>query len=260
MGCDPDEFEQHPPHDNIGRPYRDILPRGRSARAEAHLSGLRVFLEQSRRQIQSGPEGASMLWPWSASRRPDLPSFTQRWGLTAGLVCGMDFLNGIAHCAGIVARPVPGATAYIDTDYAAKRLRAIDFVERFDVVLVHVNAPDEESHQGDLAGKIRSIELIDRWILGPIHDHLLRRHPGRHRIAVLPDHYTRLRDRRHGDEPVPVALCGAGIEARYATRYSEQAAAGPVVPAHLWLEHFLAREAQETPVRSASLQPNPVQS
>jgi 2,3-bisphosphoglycerate-independent phosphoglycerate mutase len=245
MGCDPEEIKVHPPHENIGRHYREILPRGRSERAEACMSVLRNFLESSKHELATRQKPATMLWPWSASRRPSLPSFTDRWGLKAGLVCGMDFLNGIAISAGIEAHPVPGATAYIDTNYAAKRQRAINYIERFDFVLVHINAPDEESHQGNLLGKIRSIELIDQQIVGPILDHLQQYHGDAYRIAVLPDHYTRLRDRQHGREPVPVAVSGSDIDVQGRSSYCEGAAEGAVTQAHEWLGRLMARDMAE---------------
>lgn len=239
IGCAVEEIEMHEPHECIGVPFRGILPRGRGIRAEKRMRELRAFLERSRRQISARPEGASMLWPWSASRRPRLPDFRELWGLRAGLVCGMDFLIGIARSAGIEAIPVPGATAYIDTDYEAKLERALSYLERFDFVFVHVNAPDEESHQHRLEGKIRSIELIDERILGPLLERLDRRYPAAHRIAVLPDHVTRVRDGRHGRAPVPVAISGSGIVPDGARRYREREASGVPIRAHRWLERLI---------------------
>lgn len=252
IGCAVEEIEMHEPHESIGLPFRGILPRGRGIRAEKRMRELRAFLERSRRQISGRPEGASMLWPWSASRPPSLPDFGERWGLRAGLVCGMDFLIGIARSAGIEAAPVPGATAYIDTAYDAKLERALAYLERFDFVFVHLNAPDEESHQRRLEGKVRSIELIDERILGPLLERVERRYPAAHRIAVLPDHFTRLRDGRHGRAPVPVAICGSGIAPDGAMRYREGEASGLPIRAHRWLERMfdLGRKGR-SPIASA---------
>ncbi|HHT9121176.1 MAG TPA: cofactor-independent phosphoglycerate mutase, partial [Candidatus Hypogeohydataceae bacterium YC41] len=104
---------------------------------------------------------------------------------------------------------VPGATGYIDTDYAAKGRYAIKALENHDLVLVHVEAPDEAAHMGDIQEKIRAIENIDAFITGPLLEAL--KGYGEYRLLFLCDHYTVIQKRTHSSEPVPFAMCGTGL-------------------------------------------------
>ncbi len=118
---------------------------------------------------------------------------------------------------------MPGATGYIDTDYRGKGAAAIEALEKYDLVFVHVEAPDEASHNGDAAAKVRAIEDIDRHVVGPVREALERF--GSWRMLVLPDHYTLTKGGAHYGEPVPFAMCGEGIEASGAAGFTEKAAA-----------------------------------
>src|SRR4029079_17881841 len=106
---------------------------------------------------------------------------------------------------------VPGATGYLDTDYAAKGQYAMQALDDSDLVIVHVEATDEASHEGDAAAKVEALERIDRDIVGPLHAHLRTR--GDYRILVSPDHPTFLRTKTHSHGYVPFAVCGTGIAA-----------------------------------------------
>jgi 2,3-bisphosphoglycerate-independent phosphoglycerate mutase len=117
---------------------------------------------------------------------------------------------------------VPGATGYTDTDYAAKGRYAIEALAETDLVCVHIEAPDEASHEGDVAAKIRALEEIDRHVVGPLHDALLRQ--GAHRILVSPDHPTPVRTKTHSHGPVPLAISGTGIQQDEASTYDERSA------------------------------------
>jgi 2,3-bisphosphoglycerate-independent phosphoglycerate mutase len=118
---------------------------------------------------------------------------------------------------------VPGATGYLDTNYAAKGKYAVEALGAFDLVCVHVEAPDEASHEGKAAEKVRAIEQIDEHIVGPLLDALPRYRD--FRILVEPDHRTTLRTRAHAHGPVAFAACGAGIEPDTARTYDEPTAA-----------------------------------
>lgn len=227
-GIPADEIVCFEPHMNIGEEIHDILPHGRSARARKFIPVLRKIMldsiEQFRELNKRFHTKADMIWLWSPSAPPALPDMLQTYGVTGGVVCGMDFLKGIGLAAGLRIEHIPGANAYIDTNYAGKLEVAKRFLQEHDFVYVHINAPDEEAHQRDVEGKIRSIELIDEKIVGPLLEFCQSHWPGNFRIMVLPDHYTLLSDGTHTADRVPVAIAGKGIQPNDADRLTERQA------------------------------------
>ena len=133
-----------------------------------------------------------------------MPSFTERFGLKGGVISAVDLIKGIGICAGLEAIPVPGATGYLDTNYQGKAEYGLRAVEKDDFVYIHVEAPDEASHNGDLKAKIAAIEAFDEKVVGTIVKGMENR--GDHRIMVLPDHPTPLELRTHTDDPVPFVI------------------------------------------------------
>ncbi len=117
---------------------------------------------------------------------------------------------------------MPGATGYYDTNYEAKAEYAIRCLEKEDFVFVHVEAPDEASHNADLDQKIKAIENFDRLIVGPVKKRL-HQQPA-FRIMVLPDHLTPIQLRTHTADLVPFAWCGQGIRRGEADVFSERVA------------------------------------
>ena len=146
-----------------------------------------------------------------------------RSGMSGTMITAVDLLRGLAALAGWKRLEVPGATGYLDTDYAAKGRYAIAELERADLVCVHVEAPDEASHQGDAAEKVKALEQIDEKIVGPIAAHLAT--AGDHRILVCPDHPTFIATKTHSRGAVPFVMAGAGIAAGGQKTYDEAAAA-----------------------------------
>ena len=114
---------------------------------------------------------------------------------------------------------MPGATGYLDTDYAGKGQAAIDALDQYDVVCVHIEAPDEASHEGRHDAKIEALEQIDQHIVGPLANHL--QGIGEHRILVTPDHPTTCRTKKHSHGMVPLVMAGTGIESDSQTSYDE---------------------------------------
>jgi 2,3-bisphosphoglycerate-independent phosphoglycerate mutase len=140
------------------------------------------------------------------------------------MITAVDLLRGLAALAGWKRLEVPGATGYLDTDYAAKGRAAIAELATTDLVCVHVEAPDEASHQGDAVAKVKAIEEIDEKIVGPLAAHLAAAGP--HRILVCPDHPTFLATKTHSRGHVPFVMAGTGIAACGAKTYDEVSAAG----------------------------------
>src|SRR5437667_8278904 len=118
---------------------------------------------------------------------------------------------------------MPSATGYLDTVYAAKGRYGVAALADHDLVCVHVEAPDEASHEGKSDAKVKALEEIDRHIVGPLLDAL----PGygEWRILVSPDHRTKLRTRAHAHGAVPFALAGTGISSQGQPSYDEEVGA-----------------------------------
>lgn len=200
-----------PPHDVLGQSVAHHLPKGPGSKELIKLMGQskNIFAEYARSNQQPCP--ASQIWLWGQGRRMTLPSYQELFGLRGGVVTAVDLVRGIGRLAGLDADPVPGATGYLDTDYAAKVAAALKILESKDFVFVHVEAPDECGHQGDLKLKIRAIEDFDRLVVGPIWQALQAR--GRpYRLIVGTDHRTPVNVRNHTSEPVPMAVVDGPLE------------------------------------------------
>ncbi|MGH9281136.1 MAG: 2,3-bisphosphoglycerate-independent phosphoglycerate mutase, partial [Acidimicrobiales bacterium] len=220
-----------PPHDLTGAPA--VWPTGPAAPA------LRNIMDRSR-EILAGFPGlaANQVWLWGQGPQPVIPSFTETYGLSAGLVSAVDLVRGLGVLAGIPVIPVEGATGWYDTNYEGKRDACLDaLADGTDLFLIHVEASDEAGHAGDLQAKVEALENWDRRIIGPLVEGLDRLGPWR--LLLMPDHPTLLRTRTHTSDPVPYVLVdsehpGPGGE------YSERAVMdGPVVPAHTLMSRLV---------------------
>ena len=152
-----------------------------------------------------------------------MPSFLSLYGLTGAMISAGDLLRGIAVYAGLEVIEVPGATGTIDTNYSGKVKGALEALSRHDFAYLHVEAPDEASHEGDLEGKIRAIELLDQMVVGPVIEGLEKSGED-WRILLLPDHATPISIRTHSRDPVPFVIMGRGIEPDGLDRFDEQSA------------------------------------
>lgn len=220
-----DETVTAPPHDHPDQPAADHLPRGPGAelfidlmdRAARVLDGHPV----NRARIASGKRPANAIWLWGQGKAPHVPRFTELHHLEGAMISAVDLVRGVAVLAGWTRIDVPGATGYLDTDYAAKGAYGIKALEKYDIVCVHVEAPDEASHEGRHAAKVDALERIDHDIVGPIRKALGSY--DRWRILISPDHSTLLRTRAHDRAPVAWAMAGTGLPASHRV-YDELAA------------------------------------
>jgi 2,3-bisphosphoglycerate-independent phosphoglycerate mutase len=216
-----------PPHDVIGQPVKDNLPRGDGAGLLIDLMERSRDLlqrhEVNRARVSRGQRPANMIWLWGQGVTPQMPSFKDRYGIEGSVISAVDLLNGIAKLVGLDLIEVPGATGYYDTNYEGKGAYAVKSLEKKDFVLVHVEAPDEAGHNGDLDQKIKAIESFDRFVVGPLMKKLGE--SPHSRLMVLPDHPTPIRVRTHTGDPVPFAWCGQGIVASGVGAFSESEAA-----------------------------------
>ena len=235
-----------PPHDLMDKPVADAFPRGFGSRLLADIMGRSAsWLADhpvNRARIAAGKQPATHVWLWGVGKAPAFEPFAVKYGMSGTMITAVDLLRGLAALAGWKRREVPGATGYLDTDYAAKGRAAIDELAHTDLVCVHVEAPDEASHQGDAAEKVKAIEEIDAKIVGPIAKHLTSL--GTHRILVCPDHPTFIATKTHSRGRVPFVIAGSDIAADGQRTYDEAAAAsGSVIePGWRLMGTFLGKE------------------
>lgn len=212
-----------PPHDITDQPVAGFLPKGPGSDVLKRLmdGSVPLFAADAENQARAerGELAASGIWLWGEGRRPALEPFLRRYRKTGAMITAVDLLRGIAALLGWQNIVVPGATGYFDTDYAGKGSAAIRTLDDVDLVVVHVEATDEASHEGDAAAKVESLEQIDKHIVGPLHAALKAR--GDYRILVSPDHPTFLRTKTHSYGYVPFTMCGSGVVPDEATHYDE---------------------------------------
>jgi 2,3-bisphosphoglycerate-independent phosphoglycerate mutase len=178
-------------------------------------------------RLAAGKRPATQVWLWGQGRAPSLRPFADVYGKRGAIVSAVDLVRGVGVLLGWERIDVPGATGYLDTDYAAKGRYGVEALKTHDLVCVHVEAPDEASHEGRADAKVKALEEIDRHIVGP----LLEALPGHGdwRILVEPDHRTTLRTRAHAHGAVPFAAAGMGIAPAGQSAYDEAVAAASVL-------------------------------
>lgn len=207
------EISCTPPHDAIGKNIKEILitPKNEAAKATAELLN-RISLESldllskhsiNAARITRGLNPGNMMWAWSPGKPPIIPTFTQKYGLSGAVISAVDLVNGIGFFAGMKRIHVPGATGYHDTNYEGKADAALEALKDHDLVVVHVEAPDEASHIGDYKLKVKTIEDLDQRLVGRV----LRELKGEYVVGILPDHATLTKIRTHVRDPVPFAFC-----------------------------------------------------
>jgi 2,3-bisphosphoglycerate-independent phosphoglycerate mutase len=194
-----------PPHDITEQEITGYLPAGEG---EKEILGLmkaasEILLDHPVNQVrrQAGKKPANAIWLWGQGKAPALLPLTQRFGIEGSIISAVDLMKGIGFYAGLEIIHVPGATGYLDTNYAGKTEYALREISKKDFVYVHVEAPDEASHNGNLKQKIQAIEDFDAKVVGPIMQGLKSHRD--FRILVLPDHPTPIVLKTHSAEPVP---------------------------------------------------------
>ncbi len=205
-------------HDFPRGPGSDILVRLMNSSAELFSSH-----PVNAKRTAMGKRPATNVWLWGLGGAPNMPSFVERFGVQGVMITAVDLLRGIAALVGWPRIEVAGATGYLDTDYAGKGKAAVEALAEYDVVCVHIEAPDEASHEGRYDAKIQALEQIDSQIVAPLVA-ALRSH-GDHRILVTPDHPTFCSTKKHTHGMVPLVMAGTGVATDDQTSYDEVAAA-----------------------------------
>ena len=198
-----------PPHDITGKVITDYIPKGEAVDELYDLMKKSYDLLKdhpvNKARIARGKRPANSIWLWGEGTKPLLDNFSEKFGIKGSMISAVDLLKGIAICAGMNSVDVDGATGYLDTNFDGKCKAAIEeFKNGADLVYIHVEAPDECGHRGEIENKVKAIEMIDEHILGPVAEFL----KGYDDFAVLvcPDHPTPLSIRTHTSTPVPYLI------------------------------------------------------
>ncbi|TWU20139.1 cofactor-independent phosphoglycerate mutase [Novipirellula galeiformis] len=211
------------PHDLTDLSVANDFPRGPGSewlvRLMSESEELFASHPVNQKRIAEGKRPATHLWLWGLGGAPQLPSFHQRYGINGAMITAVDLLRGIAALVGWPRIEVAGATGYLDTDYEAKGRAAVEALEQYDVVCVHIEAPDEASHEGRHDEKIKALQSIDKSIVAPLCEALAKH--GDYRILVTPDHPTFCSTKKHTHGMVPLLMAGTGIDADSQTSYDE---------------------------------------
>jgi len=221
-----------PPHDHLDQDvtafYREYARFPHLARVVDRAAEVLAGHPVNRDRCRRGERPANFIWLWGEGKSPAMEPMRQRYGIGGSLISAVDLLKGLAVCLGLRVVEVEGATGYLDTNYAGKAAAALAALAGDDLVVVHVEAPDEAGHQGSLEDKVRAIEDFDARIVGPILTGMEeRREP--FRLVVTMDHYTPLERRTHESWPVPLVLYDSRGVARPSGRpYSEAEVAAAV--------------------------------
>ncbi len=203
-----DALECTPPHDIQDKDIQDYLPRGEGDETINELmeSSLEVLTNHpvNKKRIENGKRPANSIWLWGQGKRPNMPTFREKYGIEGAMISAVDLTKGIGLYAGFEVINVPGATGWLDTNYVGKAEHALWALKTKDIVYVHVEAPDEAGHSGELKNKVKAIEDFDEFVVGNI-IHGMKQFD-EYRIMALPDHPTPIELRTHSNDPVPFAI------------------------------------------------------
>lgn len=213
-----------PPHDVPGQEFCPLMVKAQTKAAGPTAALLNDLILRSQellashplnlRRMAEGKDPANSIWPWSGGFRPRMETLEQQFPdriHRGAVITAVDLIRGIGHYAGLDCIKVKGATGLADTNYEGKAAAAVDALRKDDFVYLHVEASDEAGHDGDIPLKLRTIENLDKRIVGPVCE-AVKDFSEPVAIAVLPDHPTPCRHRTHTSEPVPFLIYYKGIE------------------------------------------------
>jgi 2,3-bisphosphoglycerate-independent phosphoglycerate mutase len=224
-GADVTGISLKPPHDHLGERIGGLLPSGCD-----NAAALRSLMETAFEILDSNPRNAARrasgqmpangIWFWAEGTAVSLPGFAEAYGKTGGVISAVPLCHGIAALVGLERVFVDGATGELDTNYEGKVDAALEILKRSDFAAIHVEAPDECTHNGDLHGKIEAIERIDSRVISPLAA-ALKSDGITYRMLVLSDHKTLTSTRGHDGDPVPFLIYDSRRDRATGTRYCE---------------------------------------
>lgn len=239
------DVKTKPPHEIPEEPIARWVPRGKGSEILRKIMdrSAELFASHEINNIrrQTGHNPATQVWLWGQGHAPNMPTFRERFGVNTGcMITGVDLLRGLAVLLGWDVKEVEGMTSFHDTNYAGQGQATAEALDRYDLVLSHIEAPDEASHQADWKTKVAAIEHIDRFVVGPVVEKL-KKFP-EWRVLILPDHPTNIATRKHGYAPSPFAMAGTRVRSVLHEPYSEKNAAASdlkIERGHELMEYFL---------------------
>ena len=214
VACNNDSasLKSTPPHDVVGESIEENLIKPSEDKNAELLNKIMLnsvdILENhpvNKKRIAGGKNPANMIWLWGQGTKPSMVPFAEKYGLKGATITGVDLIKGLGFYLGLTNINVPGATGYYNTDYNQKADYAINALNDHDLVFVHVEAPDEAGHAGDINEKIKAIENIDVKIIGKLLDELPKFDD--YAISILPDHATPIALKTHTTDAIPYAMC-----------------------------------------------------
>jgi 2,3-bisphosphoglycerate-independent phosphoglycerate mutase len=235
-----------PPHDIPNQPIAEHGPRGTGADRLMEIANrarrLLADHDVNRARRAKGVDPVTDIWLWGHGRPVEMEPFVVRFGLTGAVITGVDILRGLAVSLGLNLIAVPGATGYLDTNYEGKGAAALEALNHYDIVIVHIEAPDEAGHLGDATAKVESLERIDKVIVGPLLEALQTGGPWR--MLIAPDHPTPVSTKAHSAVPPLYCFAGSDIPAMNGSPFGESAAAQKELldPGHKLMSLFLGKE------------------
>jgi 2,3-bisphosphoglycerate-independent phosphoglycerate mutase len=213
----PELIQCTPPHDARGIAVSDVLPKAKSTEAEKSSQMLKNLIEGSRDILRSHPVNVArekagkhpgnLIWPWGGGKKPSMPTLKEKYGIKSAVISAVDLVKGIGTYAGMEIINVKGATGLDNTNYEGKADAALKALKTNDLVFVHVEAPDEAGHCRDYNLKVKTIEDLDKRLLGRI----LKGLSEPYAIAILPDHPTPIKTGTHSREPVPFSIASPNL-------------------------------------------------
>ena len=240
-----DAMRTIPPHDITGKAIIDSLPSGAGADMLNNLMNHAQMVLHNHpvnlRRKEQGQLPANSVWLWGHGKTPRIETYREKYVLDGAVISAVDLIKGIGICAGLDIINVEGATGYIDTNYLGKGKAALAALEDHDFVYVHVEAPDEASHEGNMQHKLQAIADFDRQVVGTVLEGIKKF--GDYAVLCMPDHPTPVKLMTHTSDPVPFVIYRGGAgEGNGAVSYDEFQARGTglVVEGHLLLPTLLA--------------------
>jgi 2,3-bisphosphoglycerate-independent phosphoglycerate mutase len=224
-----EDVECEPPHDHPGEEFKKLLPKPMSEKGKKTAELLNKLISDSKeilgshpvniKRKEQGKDVANMLWPWSPGKKPSMKTFQELYKIKGAVISAVDLVKGLGIYAGFDAIKVEGATGLFDTNFEDKADAAVKALEKYDFVYVHLEAPDEASHEGNLKLKIKTIEDFDKRLVGRV---VSKIDMGETVIAVLPDHPTPIESRIHVRDPVPFLVYNPNVEGDSVKEFDEK--------------------------------------
>jgi len=223
----PEQIQCTPPHDATGIAVSAVLPKAKSPQAEKTASLLRDLIEGSRDILRSHPVNiareksgkrpGNLIWPWGGGKKPSMPTLKEKYGVKSAVISAVDLVKGLGTYAGMEIINVKGATGLDNTNYEGKADAALKALKTNDLVFVHVEAPDEAGHCKDYKLKVKTIEDLDKRLLGRILNGITEPYA----IAILPDHPTPIKTGTHSREPVPFSIASPFLKPDGVNKFDE---------------------------------------